>query len=284
MRIRVENLTYVYMSGTPFAMTALKNVTASIKPGSFTVVIGPSGSGKSTFIQHLNGLLKPTVGQVLIDGRLLGGDKIALLELRRRVGLVFQMPEQLFFAETVFDEVAFAPRNLGLNQKQVEYRVHQALDLVGLDRDAVMERSPFQLSSGQKRLAAIAAVLALKPEMLILDEPTAGLDSGGCRRLFSLLARLNRQDGVAVMVVTHQLEHVAAVADHCLVFSGGRLVMNGTPKEIFAQGNDLDQLGLPLPAVTGFMHDLADRGVPVKRAVFSLRQARREIIAWRRRG
>lgn len=282
MHIRTEDLTHTYMPGTPFAATALKGVTVHIERGSFTAVIGPSGSGKSTLIQHLNGLLKPTAGRVIVNGRVAGEVKSELLDLRRRVGLVFQMPEQQFFAETVFDEVAFAPRSLGLEQTQVEVRVKQALEQTGLDWETVRHRSPFHLSSGQKRLAAIAAVLALQPEVLILDEPTAGLDPGGRRHLYSLLTRLNREEGLTVLVVTHHLEHIAALADHCLVLGGGRLVMAGRPEEIFSRGEELHRLGLALPPVTALMHSLVERGAPVNGAVFSLEQARREINAWRR--
>ncbi len=283
MHIRTENLTHTYMPGTPFAAAALKGVTVSIERGSFSAVIGPSGSGKSTFIQHLNGLLKPTAGRVIVNGEVVGENKSELLDVRRRVGMVFQMPEQQFFAETVFDEVAFAPRSLGLDPGQVEARVKQALQQTGLDWEAVGYRSPFHLSSGQKRLAAIAAVLALQPEALILDEPTAGLDPGGRRNLYSLLTRLNRKEGLTIVVVTHHLEHIAALADHCLVLSGGRLIMAGPPGEIFARGEELHRLGLALPPVTALMHSLIARGAPVNGAVFSLEQARVEINAWRRR-
>jgi energy-coupling factor transport system ATP-binding protein len=282
MHIRTENLTHTYMPGTPFAASALKGVTLSIEQGSFTAVIGPSGSGKSTLIQHLNGLLRPTAGRVIVNGRVVGADKSELRDLRRRVGLVFQMPEQQFFAETVFDEVAFAPRSLGLGEGLVESRVKQALKQVGLDWEAVRNRSPFHLSSGQKRRAAIAAVLALQPETLILDEPTAGLDAGGRRHLFSLLARFNREQGLTVAIVTHHLEDVAALADHCLVLGAGRLVMAGPPEEIFVRGEDLKRLGLALPPVTALMHSLIQRGAPVKSTVFSLGQARLEINTWQR--
>jgi energy-coupling factor transport system ATP-binding protein len=198
------------------------------------------------------------------------------------VGLVFQMPEEQFFAETVFDEVAFAPRSLGLDPVQVEERVKKVLKQAGLDWDAVRQRSPFHLSSGQKRLTAIAAVLALQPEALILDEPTAGLDPSGRRQLFSLLTRLNREEGLTILVVTHHLEYIAALADQFLVLGSGRLIMAGSPEEIFERGEDLQRLGLTLPPVTALMHSLIESGAPVKGAVFSLEQARLEINAWRR--
>ncbi len=284
MRLGTENLTYIYMPGTPFATAALKGVTIDIEPGSFNALLGPSGSGKSTLIQHLNGLLKPTSGRVLVDGRPLGNDRAELLALRRQVGLVFQMPEQQFFAESVFDEIAFAPRNLGLNEEQVKERVQWSLELVGLEGKNLQKRSPFHLSSGQKRLVAIASVLALQPKVLILDEPTAGLDPGGRRHLFSLLSRLNRREKLTVLIVTHHPEDVAALADQCLVLSGGRLALAGTPEEVFSQGEELQRLGLALPPVTCLMNELNAQGAPVPGAVFSLEQARRAINNWFGRG
>jgi len=284
MHIRTENLTHIYMAGTPFAVTAIRDITINVNPGSFTAIIGPSGSGKSTLLQHLNGLLKATTGRVMINGLVVGEDKNELLSLRRRIGLVFQMPEEQFFAESVFAEVAYAPRNQELQQQQVQERVHYALKQVKLDYNAIIERSPFQLSSGQKRLVAIASVLALQPEALILDEPAAGLDPAGCQLLYSLLSNLNREKGLTIMVVTHHLENVAALADNYLVLSGGQLVMQGPPEKIFNQGQQLQRLGLDLPPVTRLMQLLAERGAPVKGTVFSLEQACQEINGWLRAG
>lgn len=284
MFICTERLTYTYMPGTPFAAEALQDVDLEIKRGAFTAVIGPSGSGKSTLIQHLNGLLRPTAGKVIVDGRTVGGDRKGLLSLRRRIGLVFQMPEEQFFAETVFDEVSFAPRNLGLAPGAVEARVAQAVEQVGLDFHALKDRSPFHLSAGQKRLAAIAAVLALRPEALILDEPTAGLDQAGQQNLYGLLKKLNREAGLTVVVVTHHLERVASLADTFVVLNRGRLVMTGPPEAVFARGEELRRIGLDLPPVTGIMLDLAAAGLPVRTAVFSLEEARREINTIRKRG
>lgn len=283
MFIRTVNLSHVYMPGTPFAARALEEVNLTVERGSFTALLGPSGSGKSTLLQHLNGLLRPTAGRIFIDGREVGGEKEELLRLRRRIGLVFQVPEEQFFAETVYDEVAFAPRNLGLSAGEVEARVAQALGLVGQDYSALKDRSPFQLSAGQKRLVAVAAVLALRPEALLLDEPTAGLDQAGQETLFALLARLNREAALTVVVVTHHFERVADLADSVVVLHRGRVALAGSPAQVFARGEELVRLGLELPPVTGIMHELAAAGLPVRTAVFSLEEARLEITAARRR-
>ncbi|MEW5783733.1 MAG: energy-coupling factor transporter ATPase [Bacillota bacterium] len=284
MFIRTEELTHVYMPGTPFAATALRGVTLAIERGSCSALIGPSGSGKSTLIQHLNGLLKATAGRVVVDGRAVGEDRQEMLKLRRRVGLVFQMPEQQFFAETVYDEIAFAPRNMGCNPGAVEARVKQALNQVGLDYGKLKDRSPFHLSAGQKRLTAVAAILALRPEVLIMDEPTAGLDPANRQRLHDLLKTLNREAGLTILIVTHDLDQAAALADRILVLNDGRLVMSGPPAEILTRGAELRRLGLALPLLSEIMHGLSERGLPVNTAVFSLDQARREINRVRKQG
>ncbi len=265
------------MPGTPFAAEALKDVSFSLERGDFAVLIGPSGSGKSTLIQHLNGLLEPSSGQVYFDSHEIGRDKKALLILRRRVGLVFQMPEEQFFSETVYDEVAFAPRNLGLAEETVASRVNEALGQVGLEAENIAARHPFQLSAGQKRLVAIAAVLSLAPEVLILDEPTAGLDIAGRKNLFSLLAELNRAEGLTVIVSTHHLNEAAALADRAVVLSSGRLVLQGPAKEVFGARDKLAQVGLALPPVTEIMDALAEEGFPVSKDIYTLEKARQEI-------
>jgi energy-coupling factor transport system ATP-binding protein len=282
MFIRTEDLTHIYMPGTPFAAAALQGVSLNLPRGGFAALIGPSGSGKSTLIQHLNGLLRPTGGRVIVDGRVVGADRGETLRLRRRIGLVFQLPEEQFFAETLFDEVAFAPRNLGLAPGAVAERVREAVEQVGLDYAAFKNRSPFQLSAGQKRLAAIAAVLSLRPEALILDEPAAGLDQAGQQKLFRLLKSLNAGAGLTILVVTHHLEQIAPLVDTILVLNKGRLVMSGSPAQVFSRGEELRGLGLALPPVSEIMHGLARTGCPVNPAVFSLEEARREITFWRR--
>lgn len=278
MFIRAENITHTYMPGTPFAVDALKGVSLSIERGTVAAIIGPSGSGKSTLVQHLNGLLTPAAGRLVIDGKAVGSTRDELLRLRRRIGLVFQSPENQFFAETVFDEIAFAPRNLGLAPSVVEARVEQVMELIGLDHTDFGDRSPFLLSAGEKRLVAIASVLSMQPEVLILDEPGAGLDQFGQQNLFALLQRLNERDGMTIVVVTHRLEQVAALVREYFVLSEGRLAVSGSPGEVFSRGEELRNLGLALPPVTALMHDLAAAGLPVRTAIFSLEEARREIM------
>lgn len=283
MLICTEKLSHTYMPGTPFAVEALRGVDLSIVRGSFTVLLGPSGSGKSTLLQHFNGLLRPTAGRVLLDGQPLGYGRRELRQLRRRIGLVFQEPESQFFGETLFDEVAFAPCNFGLPPALVEERVEQALQQVGLDDPTLKERSPFQLSAGQQRLAAIAAVLAMQPEAMIFDEPTSGLDQAGQQKLFDLLQRLNRTAGLTVVVVTHRLEQVASLADYFLILDRGRLILEGPPGEIFLRVEELRRCGLALPPVMELMGDLVAAGFPFSTALYSLEEARREINAWRKR-
>ncbi len=283
MFIGTEKLTHTYMPGTPFANEALKEVTFDVKQGEFVLVIGPSGSGKSTLIQHLNGLLKPSSGKAYFDGNAIGSEKGELFKLRRRVGLVFQMPEEHFFSETVYDEVAFAPRNLGFDESEVQIRVSSALEEVGLDAGTLAERHPFQISAGQKRLVALASVLSLNPEVLILDEPTAGLDSSGRRNLFSLLTRLNRSKGLTVLICTHHLDEVAALADSVLVLHHGRLIFNGPAGEIFSRREKLYELGLGLPAVTEILFGLCEKGMKVRTDIYTLEGARLEINKVKRR-
>lgn len=283
MFIGTEQLTHTYMPGTPFATEALHDISFSFRRGEFALVIGPSGSGKSTLVQHLNGLLRPTSGRVLFEGEIIGSDKRELLRLRRRIGLVFQMPEEQFFSETVFDEVAFAPRNQGLEENEVEKRVIEALEKTGLQASELINRHPFQLSAGQKRLVAIAAVLSLKPEVLILDEPTAALDMAGRKKLFNLLTGLNQKEGLTVIISTHHLDEAAALADRVLVLKQGKLVMSGLAQDVFRKREEFYELGLALPPVTEIMHGLAEKGWPVKTAVYTLHEARREIREMKRR-
>lgn len=265
------------MPGTPFATKALQDISFSFKQGEFALIIGPSGSGKSTLIQHLNGLLKPTDGKVIFEGKSIGKDKRDLLHLRRRIGLVFQMPEEQFFSETVFDEIAFAPRNQGLAETEVEKRVDGALEKIGLKGLDLKERHPFQLSAGQKRLVAIAAVLSINPEVLILDEPTVALDNTGRKNLFELLTELNREEGLTVIISTHHLDEAAALASSVLVLKQGELVMSGPAEDIFSERDQLYNLGLALPPVTEIMHGIFEKGFSVNTSVYTLQEARREI-------
>ncbi len=282
MLICTEELTYTYLPGSPFAVKALRGVDLHIAGGSFTVLLGASGSGKSTLLQHFNGLLRPTGGKVIINGEPLKYERRELLELRRTLGLVFQDPEKQFFAETLFDEVAFAPRNFGLSAGTVEERVDLALQQVGLNEPGLRGRSPFHLSAGQQRLAAVAAVLAMQPRAIILDEPTAGLDQAGREKLCSLLKGLNRSQGLTVVVVTHCVEQIVPLADSFAVLERGRIVMQGSPGELFSRVEELHRRGLVLPPVTRLMHELAAAGLPFSTALFSIEEAREEINCWRR--
>lgn len=283
MYMQTENLSYTYMPGTPFAGEALRGVSLSLERGGFTLLTGPSGSGKTTLVQILSGLLRPTGGRVLVDGCPVDNSVRGWAVLRRRAGLVFQSPEQQFFAETVFDEVAFAPRNRGLPEEEVAVRVERALSLVGLDPRETAPLSPFSLSAGRQRLAAIASVLSLEPELLILDEPVAGLDPSGRRRLFTLLERLKRDAGLTVLVVAHRLEEAASLADHILVLEAGSLAAAGTPSEILKDPDRAARLDLELPAAAVLLHGLAARGWPVRADLFTMEEVSREIFTAARR-
>ncbi len=284
MFIETEELIHIYSPGTSWECTALKGITLSWNPGSFVLVAGPSGSGKSTLIQHFNGLLKPSSGRVVINGQLLGSDKQELNRIRRCLGMVFQIPEQQFFSETVFNEVAFAPKNSGLTPMQIARRVKNSLELVGLDYNQVRKRSPFSLSAGQQRLVAIASVLALNPRVLVLDEPAAGLDSGGRQHLAELLGQLHRLKGMTVIVVTHRLEDFIAFANQILFLDQGRVISSGSVEQVLNDRELWRHYDFYLPPITDIMRRLAFSGAEVSTAVFELQAARREIISWWRRG
>ncbi|MBS4021457.1 MAG: energy-coupling factor transporter ATPase [Dethiobacter sp.] len=278
MLLTVENLTHVYMPGTPFEVTALKNINMQIEQGEFLAIIGQTGSGKSTLVQHFNGLLKATCGHVILSGSEIGRDKAALVSVRRRVGLLFQFPEQQLFEETVFADVAFGPRNLGLPQAEVKRRVNKALALVGLDAVEISERSPFSLSGGQMRRVAMAGVLAMEPEIIILDEPTAGLDPRGRKEILGQIAGLHREQGLTVVLVSHSMEDVARLADRLLVMAGGEICLRGTPAEVFKNQAELETLGLGLPQMTQLMHRLNVAGKRVPLDVFTVERAKEVIL------
>ncbi len=283
MLIETEELTYIYSPGTPWQCKALEGVSISWKPGDFAIIAGPSGSGKSTLIQHLNGLLIPSSGRVKVDGEELGSNRQTLKSIRRRLGLVFQIPEQQFFAETVFDEVGFAPRSFGLSPRQIARQVEISLGLVGLDYHQFRGCSPFNLSSGQQRLVALASVLALEPEVLVLDEPAAGLDSGGRKHLAGLLSKLHRQGGRTVILVTHRLEDFIGLADEILFLDGGRVVISGKVEEVLGDPVLGQRYPLFLPPVTDIMRRLSLENPGVDTQIYDLQSARKEIISWWRR-
>ncbi|HEY8418350.1 MAG TPA: energy-coupling factor transporter ATPase [Limnochordales bacterium] len=262
MPIVVKDLHYTYNAGTPLAVPALRGVSLTIADGEFVALVGPVGAGKSTLLQHLNGLLIPPPGTVWVDGQDLGARGVDWRAVRQRVGLVFQYPEQQLFAETVYADVAFGPRNLGLDEAMVVQRVQEAMAALGLDYERLKDRSPFTLSGGQQRRVALAGVLAMGPRYLVLDEPTAGLDPIGRRDLLELLARLHREQGVAVVLVTHDLEEAARLAEKVIVLAGGRVALAGPPAEVLGASRraDLQALGLDVPVAAQLVDELRQRG------------------------
>lgn len=279
MLLNVENLNHTYMPGTPFEVAALRNINLQVDRGEFLAVIGQTGSGKSTLIQHFNGLLRPSSGRILLDGEEIGREKTKLAAVRRRVGLLFQFPEQQLFEETVFGDVAFGPRNLGLGEADVRERVEEALTLVGLDLSELVERSPFSLSGGQMRRVAMAGVLAMRPEVIILDEPAAGLDPLGKMEIMDRVELLHREQGLTVILVSHSMDDVARLANRLVVLADGEIKRIGTPSEVFSGARELEAIGLLLPQMTMLMHRLRQAGMDVPVDVFTVAQAREAILA-----
>lgn len=275
--IQTEGLTYRYGIGTPFEKTAVDHVDLEIEAGSFVGIIGHTGSGKSTLIQHLNGLLRPTEGKVLLDGVDIWADKSKMRQMRFRVGLVFQYPEYQLFEIDVLTDVCFGPKNQGLGKEECEKRALEALKLVGL-KEKYYKSSPFELSGGQKRRVAIAGVLAMRPKVLILDEPTAGLDPKGRDDILDQIAYLHKQSDMTVILVSHSMEDIARYADRIIVMNKGSVMHNGAPKEVFAHYQELEKIGLAAPQVTYIMHDLKEKGLPVKVNVTTVEEAADEIM------
>ena len=278
MRIEVKDLTHIYSEGMPFETVALQDVSFTVEPGTFVGLIGHTGSGKSTLIQHLNGLLKPMSGKVLADGVDVTEKSDISRSLRRKIGLVFQYPEYQLFEETVLKDVCFGPKNLGLSQEICEERAMHALRLVGLDAEDVRDRSPFGLSGGEKRRVAIAGVLAMDPEVLILDEPTAGLDPKGHNDILNMIQSIRQARDLTIILVSHNMDDVARLADRVLVMENGTLVMEGPPRSIFIREEQLRQLGRSLPSATVLMQLLAGKGYPVRTDVLTAAEAEEEII------
>lgn len=277
MQIQVKNLTHIYSEGTPYESAALTGVSFEIEAGEFAGIIGHTGSGKSTLIQHLNGLLKPKSGNILIDGIDITAKDVKLREIRRRIGLVFQYPEYQLFEETVSKDVAFGPLNLGLTQEEAEERVAEALGLVGLDYKEIADRSPFELSGGQKRRAAIAGVLAMRPRILILDEPTAGLDPKAHSDILQMVERIHSIQNNTIILVSHNMGDIARLADRVLVMDRGKLVLTGSPPEVFQQAGLLESMGLGLPPAAYLMRELRSRGVPVSTDILTIETAEAEL-------
>jgi len=269
--LEVKNLQYVYSVGTPFQHTALEDVSFRVERGEFIGVIGHTGSGKSTLIQHLNGLLKPTSGQVLLDGKDIWSDKKLTRQSRFRVGLVFQYPEYQLFEETVYKDISFGPKNMGLDADEIDRRVRQAASFVGLT-EKQLSASPFDLSGGQKRRVAIAGVIAMEPEVLILDEPTAGLDPEGREEILANIQAYRKAKNATIMMVSHSMSDAARMADRLLVMNKSFLAMDGTPEEVFSKAWDLQDMGLNIPDVTKVFLRLQKLGLSVP-AVYTIEQA-----------
>lgn len=276
----VRGLSHVYSKGTPFEQKALDHVTLQVMQGEFIAIIGHTGSGKSTLIQHLNGLLKPTGGQVFFHGQDIFAKSTNLRNIRFHIGLVFQYPEYQLFEETVEQDIAYGPMNMGLEHDEITRRVQDALEAVGLPQD-ISDKSPFELSGGQKRRVALAGVIAMQPEILILDEPTAGLDPAGREKMFDLIRDLHEKRGTTVILVTHSMEDAARVASRLVVMKHGKIFMTGTPAEVFSRAEELEQSGLTVPQVTRIMLELQKRGLPVKANCFTIEQAMVQLLACR---
>lgn len=280
MSITVENLTYTYSKGMPNETRALEDVSFRLEPGEFAAIIGHTGSGKSTLVQQLNGLLRPDSGKITVGEVCITDPSTKMTEVRRKVGLVFQYPEYQLFEETVAKDVAFGPKQVGITGEELDRVVEESIRLTGLDYEEVKERSPFELSGGQKRRVAIAGVLAMKPEILILDEPTAGLDPSAHRDVLELIRRIHRQERMTILLVSHNMGDIAELADRVLVMNRGRLVMNGAPAEVFARGKQLREMGLGQPPAMEFMERLKERMPGIDAAPLSIEDAAKEICRY----
>ncbi len=277
--LETKNLCYVYGQGTPFEKTAVKDVSIAIEKGEFVGVIGHTGSGKSTLIQMLNGLIRPTAGQVLLEGRDIWQEPKKIRAVRFRVGLVFQYPEYQLFEETVLKDIMFGPKNMGLSDEEAKERAQQAARFTGL-REELLEKSPFELSGGEKRRAAIAGVIAMDPEVLILDEPTAGLDPRGRDVLLAQIGQYHKERGNTVLLVSHSMEDIGRAADRLLVMGGGRKQALAPTKEVFSRGEALEAVGLRVPQITKIMGELQKLGWPVDPATLTVDDALKQLIPY----
>ena len=276
--IKTEKLTHTYSAGTPFEKTAIRDIDVEFYPGELAAVIGHTGSGKSTFMQHLNGLLAPTAGRVLVDGQDIFATKEATRDVRFKVGLVFQYPEYQLFEETVYKDIAFGPKNMKLSEAEVDERVREAAGFVGIGEE-LFEKSPLELSGGQKRRIAIAGVIAMRPRVLILDEPTAGLDPGGCEEIIGNILEYRARTGSAVLLVTHSMDDAARIADRLVVFHEGSIAMDGTPEEVFSRPAELTAMGLDVPQSAAIAQALRERGADIPGSIYTLEQLRAAVAA-----
>lgn len=278
MSIKIENLVHVYMPKSPFEKVALNNVNLEINDGEFVALIGHTGSGKSTLIQHMNGLLRPTSGKIIIDSTDITEKNVKLSDIRKKVGLVFQYPEYQLFEETIEKDIEFGPRNLGLDNEEITRRVKRAMNMVGLDYETYKDKSPFDLSGGQKRRVAIAGVIAMEPKTLILDEPTAGLDPKGRDDILNQIKILHDEYKMTIIIVSHSMEDVANIAERVIVMNKGEVALQGKPSEVFVEVEKLEKMGLAVPQVTYLMRELKNKGFDVSNKVYTIEQAKKELL------
>lgn len=278
MSIKTENLTHIYMPGSPFEKVALNNVSIEIKDGEFVALIGHTGSGKSTLIQHFNGLIEATSGKIVVDGVDITDKKVKLTDIRKKVGLVFQYPEYQLFEETIAKDIEFGPRNLGLSEEEIKKRVIKSMEMVGLDYETYKDRSPFELSGGQKRRVAIAGVIAMEPTTLILDEPTAGLDPKGRDDILAQIKKLHDDYNMTIIMVSHSMEDVANIAEHIIVMNHGEVALEGTPANVFKEVDKLESIGLAVPQVTYLVKALREKGFDISDNIFTIEEAKRALL------
>lgn len=279
MSIVIEHLNYVYMQGGPYETKALDDVSLTIHDGEFVGLIDHTGSGKSTLVQHLNGLILPTSGQITVDGMDLADKNTDKRAIRRRVGLVFQYPENQLFEETVAKDIAFGPKNLGLDEAEIDRRVRTAMRRVALDYDKLSQRSVFELSGGQMRRVAIAGVLAMEPQTLVLDEPCAGLDPKGREEILGLISDLHRESGATIVMVSHSMDDVAALAERVIVMNHGKVAMDGAPREVFSRGEELRAIGLDVPQAVELAQKLREKGFDVPEGIYKIEEVRAAVEA-----
>lgn len=279
MSIKVENLTHIYMPNSPFEKVALDNVSLEIKDGEFVALIGHTGSGKSTLTQHFNGLLEATSGKIFVDGIDITDKKAKLIDIRKKVGLVFQYPEYQLFEETIAKDIAYGPYNLGLSEEEVRERVITAMNMVGLDYETYKDKSPFDLSGGQKRRVAIAGVIAMEPTTLILDEPTAGLDPKGRDDILEQISKLHSKYNMTIIIVSHSMEDVAKFAQRIIVMNHGKVELQGTPAQVFKEVDILEDIGLAVPQVTYLVRELRKKGFDISTDVYTIEQAKNELLS-----
>ena len=282
MIITLENLNYIYNPNTPFEKKALDNVSLNINEGDFIGLIGHTGSGKSTLVQHLNGLMRPTSGKINIDGIDISSKDADLKRVRQKVGLVFQYPEHQLFEETIYKDIAFGPENLELGEDEVHKRVQKAMKLVGLDFEVLKDRSPFELSGGQKRRVAIAGVLAMRPKVLILDEPTAGLDPRGRDEILNSIQTLYKEEGITIILVSHSMEDIARMVNRIVVMHRGKVAMEGSAREVFSQVEKLEKMGLGIPQITSFMRHYKLKGNDIRDDILTIEDAKIELMKYLR--